>query len=191
MFMIALHGRLWFCLTWDVFVCVLIVGWFYLQVKVQRERDCEVKMGSPCSLRVSMHMFWVKIVSLWSKICVCTLWISTVYEMCHFMNSPHLTHAQEIGIVTVICIVCNKEKRKCRKITKFPGFPKRYPDSIWVVKERICGVQLLLIFLNLLIIARDHNKTSENSITHSWRISTHTFSFRCKGLRVEIFPLLL
>lgn len=103
---------------------------------------------------VSVHMFWVstvrvKIVSLWSKICVCTLWISAVYVMCHFMNSLHLTHTHEIGIV--ICIVCNKEKIKCRKITKFPGFPKRYPDSIWVIKERICGGQLSLIFLYLLL----------------------------------------
>lgn len=131
----------------------------------EREREiakwseyCEVKwnedgQGSPCTLHVSMHMFWVKIVSLWSKIYVCTLWILTVYEICHFMNSLYLTHTHEIGIgiVIVICIVCNKEKRKCRKITKFLGFPKRYPDSIWVIKERICGIQLLLIFLYLLL----------------------------------------
>ena len=47
--------------------------------------------------------------------------------------------------------MCNKERGKCRKITNFPGFPNRYPDSIWVIKERICGGQLSLIFLYLLL----------------------------------------
>lgn len=124
-----------------------------LRSEVNIAKWSEMKMGSQCTLHVSMHMFWVKIVSLWSKIYVCTLWILTVYEICHFMNSLYLTHTHEIGIgiVIVICIVCNKEKRKCRKITKFLGFPKRYPDSIWVIKERICGIQLLLIFLYLLL----------------------------------------
>lgn len=164
MFMIALHGRLWFCLTWDVFVCVLIVGWFYVQVKVQRERerDCEVKW----ILRSEVKWRWVAH-ALCMCLCICFEWKSYLYGqrymhvLCEFWPSMRYatswtvyiwhTHEIGIGIVIVICIVCNKEKRKCRKITKFLGFPKRYPDSIWVIKERICGIQLLLIFLYLLL----------------------------------------